>query len=103
MLIDEQILALFQTLSEGREGQAAEFVGHLRRGGVAAFQRVFLGQIQTALPTSDPTPLTEPLPEKRHDERGFLLPQYRTPSTLMPKNRPGPPPPDFSKGEGWAF
>jgi hypothetical protein len=50
-----------------------------------------------------PPPQPEPLPKNRWDERGFLLPQFRTPSTLMPKNRPGPPPPDFSKGEGWAF
>jgi hypothetical protein len=103
---DEQIITSFEKLADGRPTQAAEFIDHLRRGGVAAFQRVFLGKIQSALPETGAEPSAPPtpdaLPQNRWDERGFLLPQFRTPSTLMPKNRPVESPPDFRRGEGWA-
>jgi hypothetical protein len=91
------------------ERPSAEMFDVLKRMDAQTFDKLFgtlklnHQQASVASIAEPPLPQPEPLPKNRWDERGFLLPQFRTPGTLMPKNRPGPPPPDFSKREGWAF
>jgi hypothetical protein len=50
MSIDDQIVASFAKLAEGRPEQAADFIKNLREGGVSAFERVFVGRIQSTSP-----------------------------------------------------
>jgi hypothetical protein len=84
--LKDQVVAAFAKLAAGRGDLAAEFIDCLRcRGGMAAFQQAVLGEIQAVLSSesplsqsSEPPPPSEPV--RRHDDAGFLLPEYRTPS-----------------------
>jgi hypothetical protein len=72
--VDDEILAAFEKLAEDRGELAAKFVTCVRRqGGVAAFQRVFLGRIESVLSSGPP------------------------PSSQPPSSRPSEPPPDVGR------
>jgi hypothetical protein len=71
----------------------------LARRLVEAWRRIF-GERNEDHPTSSVSSspaVGQPLLERKHDERGVLLPQYRTPSIFPKPYRE----PDY--GDGWAF
>ena len=101
---DEIATQLLEQLVGKEPALTGALVASLKRGGVPTFQKLFGISTVAASPSApEPTPIVPPV-ENRHDERGFLKSQYRTPDRDWVRNWPGryPTPPDFSKGEGWA-